>query len=325
MKTSAWKTIFWIVIAVLVAFALFLAFAGGGASAATNISATTAEHFAWDDVDGWWDFYNTNSVTVYSTRLTGYASSTVGEIALDCKTSPAGDICSTSNFGVCNGIGPHTTDGTCPYASSTTGTLTGFAWNDTVGWISFNCDNSSHTGGENQCATSNYSVTIDANGDFLGCAWNDVVGWISFNNTGACSSATSFKVNTAWRATSTVAYLNSATLDTGIAEGAALQSIIWQGSLPADTTVDFQIATSSSASGPWTFYGPNGSTADYYGLACPSIGAGGPGTVAQPNSPICVDRTIGAARYLRYQVRLRSDRIQSASPRVDDIILNWVR
>ncbi len=322
---KAWKTTLWAVVVVLVALGLFLALAGSDASAATNISATTTEHFAWDDVDGWWDFYAPNTVEVFSTRLTGYASSSVGDMALDCKTSPAGDICSVSNFGICNGIGPHTTDGTCPVASSTTGTLTGFAWNDTIGWISFNCDNSSHEGGTDQCATSDYSVIIDANGDFSGCAWNDTIGWISFNSAGACSSATPFKVNTAWHATSTVAFLQSSVFDTGIAAGAELQSIIWQGSLPADTTVDFQIATSSSASGPWTFYGPGKSTTDYYGLACPSIGVGGSGTVAQPNSPICVDRTIGAARYLRYQVRLRSDRIQSASPRVDDIILNWVR
>lgn len=322
---KVWKTALWAIVAILVTLGLFLAFAGPDASAATNISSSTVEHFAWDDIDGWWDFYTTDTVQVYSTRLTGYASSSVGDMALDCKTSPGGDICSVSNFGICNGIGPHMTDGTCPMASSTTGTLTGFAWNDTIGWISFNCDNSTHDGGTNQCATSNYSVIIDANGDFSGCAWNDTVGWISFNSAGACPSANPFKVTSTWRATSTLASLQSSVFDTGIAAGAELQSIIWQGLLPADTTVDFQIATSSSASGPWTFYGPNGSTLDYYGLACPNIGVGGAGTVAQPSSPICVDRTVGAARYFRYQVRLRSDRIQSASPRVDDIILNWVR
>jgi hypothetical protein len=321
----AWKVILWAVVAIAVALGVFLVFAGGSASAATNVSEGATEHFAWDDVDGWWDFYSPNTVTVYSTRLEGYASSSVGTMALDCKTSPAGDICATSNFGVCNGIGPHTTDGVCPMASSTTGTLTGFAWNDTIGWISFNCDNSTHDGGTNQCATSNYGVSIDSNGDFTGCAWNDVVGWISFNNAGACPSATTFKVNTSWRATSTIGYLQSAVFDTGVAEGATLQSIIWQGSLPADTAVDFQIATSSSPSGPWTFYGPGASTVNYYGLACPSVGIGGPGTVAQPGTPICVDKSIGPARYLRYQVRLRSDRIQTATPRIDDIILNWTK
>lgn len=320
-RIKIWRSAFWLLTGIVLILALILVWR---AEAATNVSATTSEHLAWDDVDGWWDFYSTNTVTVYSTRLEGYASSSVGTMSLDCKTSPAGDICGTSNYGICNGIGPHQTDGTCPMASSTTGTLTGFAWNDTIGWISFNCDNSSHEGGTNQCPP-NYEVTIDANGDFLGCAWNDLVGWISFNNTGACGSATPFKAKTSWRATSTFGYLDSATLDTGIAEGAALQSITWWGSLPSDTVVDFQIATSSSSSGPWNYYGPAGSETAYYGLACPNVGAGGAGSTAPPGTPICVDKTIGAARYLRYHVRLRSDRIQTASPRVDDVILNWTR
>ncbi|MFH1193305.1 MAG: hypothetical protein V1656_03270 [Candidatus Jorgensenbacteria bacterium] len=319
-----WKIAFWVIIAVLVALTLFLALAGGGAHAATNISATSSEHSAWDDVDGWWDFHSSNTVTVYSTRLQGYASSSIGDMALDCKTSPAGDICSVSNFGVCDGIGPHQTDGTCPNGDAL-GTLTGFAWNDTIGWISFNCDNSSHNGGTNQCASGNYGVTIDTNGDFSGCAWNDIAGWISFNNTGACSSAVPFKINTSWRATSTFGYIDSATLDTGIAEGAALQSITWWGSLPLNTTVDFQIAASSASGGPWNYYGPSGDTAAYYGLACPNVGAGGVGSTAPSGSPICVDKDIGAARYFRYRMRLRSNRIQTETPRVDDVILNWTR
>lgn len=321
---SAWKTIFWIIIAILVAFTLFLILAGGGVSAATNISATTTEHFAWDDVDGWWDFYAPNTARVYGTRLEGYASSSVGGyLSLDCKTSPAGNICNASNYGVCNGPGPHTPGGTCPSGNGS-GELTGFAWNDTIGWVSFNCDNSSHDGGADLCPPY-YSVTIDANGHFSGCAWNDIVGWISFNNTGTCPSDVDFKVVTAWRATSTFGYVESAILDTGITIGAVLQSIIWQGLLPAETTVDFQIATSSSASGPWSFRGPNGDDIAYYGLACPSVGAGGPGSVAQPDSPICVDKNIGAARYFRYKIRLRSNLVQTVTPRVDDVILNWVR
>ncbi|MFH1162027.1 MAG: hypothetical protein V1696_01995 [Candidatus Jorgensenbacteria bacterium] len=320
-----WKIALWLAIALAVALGLFLALAGGGARAATNISSTSSEHFAWDDVVGWWDFNTTNTVTVYSTRITGYASSSVGEMSLDCATSPGGNVCGASNYGVCNGIGPHETDGTCPYASSTTGTLTGFAWNDTVGWISFNCDNSSHAGGENKCNSSYYSVDIDSSGDFSGCAWNDTVGWVSFANTGECSSPNPFKVRTSWRATSTFGYVESATLDTGITSGATLQSIIWQGSLPTDTVVDFQIATSSDSGGPWDYYGPQGSTSAYYGLACPNEGSGAPGSTAPPGTPVCVSKTIGAARYFRYRVRLRSDRIQTVSPRVDDVILNWTR
>ena len=52
--------------------------------------------------------------------------------------------------------------------------VSGYAWSDNIGWISFNCtDNSS-------CATSDYGVNIATNGDMSGYAWSDNVGWISF-------------------------------------------------------------------------------------------------------------------------------------------------
>lgn len=58
--------------------------------------------------------------------------------------------------------------------------LTGWAWTDNVGWISFNCSN---TG---SCGTSNYKVYLqDSATDihyFSGYAWSDSIGWISFNN-----------------------------------------------------------------------------------------------------------------------------------------------
>ena len=56
----------------------------------------------------------------------------------------------------------------------------GWAWSDTVGWISFNCTE----GGPNQndvCSTSSYGVNIDpSTGEMSGYAWSDNVGWISF-------------------------------------------------------------------------------------------------------------------------------------------------
>src|SRR3989338_2782024 len=96
-------------------------------------------------------------------------------------------------------------DGSCPNGDAQ-GILSGYAWNDTIGWISLNCDESAH-GGSNLCSTSNYKVQIDSNGSFSGYAWNDVAGWISFNcsNNASCDSS-NFKVNTSWRATSTVGY-----------------------------------------------------------------------------------------------------------------------
>lgn len=313
------RVTFWVAVAIVIALMAANILI---ANAATNISPTSTEHFAWNDIDGWWDFYTTDTVTVFGTRLTGYASSSVGDISLDCATTASGNICGTSNYGICNGPGPHATDGTCPNGNAS-GELTGFAWNDTHGWISFNCDQSSH-GGSNDCATSNYKVQIDANGNFSGYAWNDIVGWISFNcaNNGTCGTS-NYKVVTSWRATSTFAYVESSVFDTQLQGGGVLQSIVWQGTQPTDTSVDFQIATSSSPSGPWTFRGPGGSTSAYYGAECPLSGISSPG--AGPNKAICVDKNIGAARYVRYKVRLRSNLLQTLTPTVEDVILIWTR
>ena len=55
-------------------------------------------------------------------------------------------------------------------------TVSGFAWADTAGWVSFNCTN---VAGE--CDRSNYGVTIDTDtGQFSGYAWTDSFGWVSF-------------------------------------------------------------------------------------------------------------------------------------------------
>ena len=54
--------------------------------------------------------------------------------------------------------------------------LHGWAWSDTIGWISFNCVD----GGT--CASANYGVQIDTvSGEFSGHAWSENIGWISFN------------------------------------------------------------------------------------------------------------------------------------------------
>lgn len=54
--------------------------------------------------------------------------------------------------------------------------LTGYAWSDTIGWISLNCSNTS------SCGTSNYAVSVATNGDLTGYAWSDNIGWIQFGN-----------------------------------------------------------------------------------------------------------------------------------------------
>lgn len=59
--------------------------------------------------------------------------------------------------------------------AQTAGPITGWAWSDTVGWIDLNCGN------DNSCSTSDYKLTIGADGTVTGYAWSDNVGWVSAN------------------------------------------------------------------------------------------------------------------------------------------------
>lgn len=55
--------------------------------------------------------------------------------------------------------------------------LSGYAWSDNIGWLSFNCTND---GGS--CAPD-YGVNVDTStGVFSGYAWSDNIGWVSFNS-----------------------------------------------------------------------------------------------------------------------------------------------
>ncbi|MDP3015140.1 MAG: hypothetical protein Q8N28_01880 [bacterium] len=261
------------------------------ANAATNISATTAEHYAWNDTIGWIDFYSTGNVNVLSAQLNGYATSSVGFIALDCATSPNGNICATSNFKVSN-------DGS--------GNFTGWAYNDAIGWISF----------DSGTATSSYPYQVTINnstGDFSGWAWNDIVGWISFNCLQPDICATSnYKVKTSWTTTPETATLTSSIFDTGVSTGVAINTIMWQGSQPTGTGVKFQIASdATSTPATWNYRGPDGSDTTHY----------------QPTGDN-VQSQINLAyhnnhRYFRYKIFLTSNSGQTLSPRVDDVIINW--
>lgn len=71
--------------------------------------------------------------------------------------------------------------------AATYSVLTGYAWSDNYGWISFNCLTGGPTGND-ICATSNYRVETDTNGILRGYAWSDNYGWISFNENTDCPS-----------------------------------------------------------------------------------------------------------------------------------------
>jgi hypothetical protein len=263
------------------------------AHASTNISSGGNAHWAWNDSIGWIDFYSPNTATVSASGLTGYASSTFGPISFDCATSPSGYICGTSNYTVAN-------DGY--------GDLSGWAWNDTVGWISF-------CGGESTSTCPGavpYQVTIDSSGNFQGWAWNDDVGWIDFNcdNNGSCGTS-NYYVNTSWAATGTIGVLDSETYDTGDAGGAQLDSVAWQGTKPSGTSVEFQFAVGNTPTGTWTttFTGPDGTANTYY-------------VPSNPNIQTSLNYSLYSGyRYFRYRVTLVAT--PTSTPIVNNVVVDW--
>ncbi len=51
--------------------------------------------------------------------------------------------------------------------------LSGWAWSENIGWISFNSTN--------QGGGANYGVTVASNGRLSGYAWSENIGWLTFN------------------------------------------------------------------------------------------------------------------------------------------------
>ncbi|OGY59766.1 MAG: hypothetical protein A3B23_03600 [Candidatus Colwellbacteria bacterium RIFCSPLOWO2_01_FULL_48_10] len=221
------------------------------------------------------------------------------------------------------------------------GALSGYAWNDGIGWISFSCDQTA-VGGSNTCSTSNYGVNIDSEtSEFMGYAWNDSIGWISFNclDEGICD-VSSYRVKTAWSSDILAldGYLISKTIDTGEAGGAAFNYILWRGDLgQTGNTVKFQLATSnclngaidsttagdgaacnesigwggSKASGDGAFLGSGGTSVGYYEPNGPGI-------------PAVIDAlNHNNKRYYRYKMFLDRPTGNTISPVVEDVVVNW--
>lgn len=282
------------------------------ASASTNISSATNQHWAWNDVVGWIDFYmgGTSNITVNASNLTYSASSSVGLISLDCNTAPSWN-CSPYSYGVTN-------DGT--------GNLGGWAWNNTIGWISFYWGNPTSNPNSTSTKTSlctsygsQCGVYIDSGGNFNGFAWSDTVGWISFTCSGIliggvplCNTSP-YSVVSSWAPTPKIGILDSTTFDTS-STGAQLNSIIWHGSLNGllSGAVGFQLAASNSTTS-WTFTGPGGttSTSDVYS--------------GDPDVPIPIYNyaTYSGYRYFRYRIILETDSAESASPEVTGVSIDW--
>lgn len=166
---------------------------------------------------------------------------------------------------------------------SAAGDFAGWAWNDAIGWISFNCD---HTDvgdpyGISNCGTSDY------------------------------------KVNTSWTPSNPPAPsgdLTSSVFDTcqsGINCGAGFNTIRWRGD-PNGGGVRFQIASSDTKDGSWNFYGPNGNDANYY-AALPDISYK---ITKEHNNKRYI-------KYKIYLDICPSNCEQIITPVVDDVIINW--
>lgn len=101
--------------------------------------------------------------------------------------------------------------------------------------------------------------------------------------------------------------LTSLIYDSQVVGGASLNSVLWQGTKPSGTVIKFQIATSNSSGGPWTYVGSDGTGSSYY---------------TPTNSNISKKLSgLYNSRYFRYKIFLSPD--SGNSPTVNDIHLNW--
>src|SRR3989338_5402814 len=72
-----------------------------------------------------------------------------------------------------------------PLAQSQTGTpIIGWAWSETIGWVSLTCDHTSDGTAApyntNTCTTVDYSLTLNTNNTITGYAWSSNIGWVQF-------------------------------------------------------------------------------------------------------------------------------------------------
>jgi len=74
--------------------------------------------------------------------------------------------------------------------AGTSDNISGWAWSENIGWISFNCtnDHDENTAGVQTCIDVNpispdYGVNVNLTGAFSGFAWSENIGWIQFDPT----------------------------------------------------------------------------------------------------------------------------------------------
>jgi len=118
--------------------------------------------------------------------------------------------------------------------------------------------------------------------------------------------------------------ITSATFDTGVTGGVAYNSMMWLGTAGTGK-VRFQLATSNSTSGPWSFIGYDGVTCGTsYWYDTGISPSGGPGI---PIELTCAPQDQNNQRYYQYRVQLCSasdcTSAGATSPVVSDVMVNW--
>ncbi len=104
-------------------------------------------------------------------------------------------------------------------------------------------------------------------------------------------------------------WLTSVIYDTQNASGSAINNVMWEGTQPVGTNVQFQLAYANATSGPFTFVGSDGTGSTYFSPS--SYGVSMPIT------------TINNYRYLEYKIYLNPS--GGAGPTVTDAIIGYSR
>ena len=112
-------------------------------------------------------------------------------------------------------------------------------------------------------------------------------------------------------------HLDSTTFDTGVPNGAQLNSLYWQGTVPAGASVQFQLAVSNSTSGPWSFIGPDGTSGTYFS------GSSG-NSIDLVSTVSSLGYTLfNGYRYFRYRAQLTSNTTGTVTPTITNVTVNW--
>ncbi|MBW6441227.1 hypothetical protein K0B03_04365 [Patescibacteria group bacterium] len=194
----------------------------------------------------------------------------------------------------------------------------------TTGFIDINLDGGLDTSYELNISTKPTKFTI--NHDITSIVSSDFPGVPGANSYSLNITNNDFNINNlSAKLHLTYTYLNnsgslkpsgfiiSSTVDTGITQGAAFNSMMWNGSLNGGK-VRLQLATSDSDLGPWIFKGPDCASGVYY-----------EDNNNTPTKITCAEHN--NKRYFRYKIMLCSSANctspSSNNPNVSDVIVNW--